>query len=58
MFCDAVLNMPKLPFPMNAFLGPTGTISAPRFVRWVAIKDRKAFAAQLETLADAPGLIT
>ena len=58
VFCDAVLNMPKLPFPMNAFLGPTGTISAPRVVRWIALKDRRAFAAQLEKLADAPGLST
>ncbi|HVK82692.1 MAG TPA: hypothetical protein VM513_01225 [Kofleriaceae bacterium] len=55
-FCDAVLNMPKLGFPMGMFLGPTGRISAPRVVRLLAIKDKRAFAAQLERLAETPGL--
>jgi hypothetical protein len=58
VFCDAVLNMPRLKFPMSVFLGPTGTISVPRAVRWIAIKDRRAFAAHLERLADTPGLKT
>lgn len=56
IFCDAVLNMPKLGFPMNVFLGPTGRISAPRVVRLIALKDKKQFAAQLERLADTPKL--
>jgi hypothetical protein len=57
VFCDAVLNMPKLGFPMGIFLGPTGRISSPRVVRWLAIKNKQAFAAQLERLADTPRLI-
>jgi hypothetical protein len=56
VFCDAVLNMPKLGFPMGVFLGPTGTISAPRAMRWMMMKDKKAFASQLEKLAETPGL--
>ncbi len=55
-FCDAVLNMPKLGFPMNMMLGPTGTISAPRVMRMIGIKDKKAFAAHLERLAATPRL--
>ena len=56
VFCDAVLNMPKLKFPMSLFLGPTGTISAPRAMRMYAFKDKKALAAHLERLAGTPRL--
>jgi hypothetical protein len=55
-FCDAVLNMPKLGFPMNMMLGPTGTISAPRVIRLMGIKDKNAFAGHLERLAATPRL--
>jgi hypothetical protein len=55
-FCDAVLNMPKLGFPMSVFLGPTGTVSAPRAMRIMGIKDKKAFSAHLERLAATPRL--
>jgi hypothetical protein len=53
VFCDAVLNMPKLGFPMGVFLGPTGTVSAPRAMRWMMLKDKKAFASQLDKLAES-----
>lgn len=56
VFCDAVLNMPKLGFPMNVFLGPTGKVSAPRVMRLLGMKDKRAFIAQLERLADTKGL--
>jgi len=56
VFCDAILNVPKLGFPMGLILGPTGKVSAPRIVRWMAMKDKAAFAAQLEKLAETPGL--
>jgi hypothetical protein len=56
VFCDAILNMPKLGFPMSFFLGPTGRVSAPRAVRWLALKDKRAFAKQLDELAATPGL--
>lgn len=56
VFCDAVLNMPKLKGVMGLLLGPTGTVSVPRAMRLLGIKDRKAFAAHLDRLADTPGL--
>lgn len=56
VFCDAILNVPKLGFPMGFVLGPTGKVSAPRIVRWMAMKDKAAFASQLEKLAETPGL--
>ena len=56
VFCDSVLNMPKLKFPMSVFLGPTGRISAPLAARVIALKDKRAFVAQLERLASTPGL--
>lgn len=56
VFCDAVLNMPKLKGLFGFLLGPTGRPSAPRMMRMFGIKDRKAFAAHLERLAETPGL--
>jgi hypothetical protein len=56
VFCDAVLNMPKLGFPMSMFLGPTGKISVPRVVRTVGVKDRGALATHLDKLAATPNL--
>ncbi len=56
IYCDAILNMPKLGFPMSVFLGPTGKVSAPRVMRWLAVKDKAAFARQLEREAALPGL--
>lgn len=56
VFCDAILNMPKLGFPMSFFLGPTGQVSAPRVMRWLALKDKRAFARQLDGLAGTAGL--
>jgi len=55
-FCDAVMNMPKLGGPMGFFLGPTGTVSLPRAMRWIFVKDKAAFATQLEQLAATPKL--
>lgn len=56
VYCDAIMNMPKLPFPMSVLLGPTGRVSAPRVMRWVALKDKAAFARQLDAQAALPGL--
>ncbi len=55
-FCDAVMNMPKLKGPMAFFLGPTGQVSAPRAMKWIFIKDKRAFADGLDKLAATPGL--
>ena len=56
VFNDAVLNMPRMGGPVGMMLGPTGRVSAPRFARWFLIKDRRAFAAQLDQLSRTPGL--
>jgi hypothetical protein len=51
VFCDAIFNLPKVPLPMNLMLGPTGRVAAPRFARWFFVKDKRAFVAHLERLA-------
>jgi hypothetical protein len=56
VFCDAVMNMPKLKGFMAWLLAPTGQVTTPRIVRMMGVKDRKAFSAHLERLADTPGL--
>lgn len=55
-FCDVILNVPKLGGFPGFFLSPTGQVSAPRFARWLGIKDKRAFVAHLERLADTPDL--
>jgi hypothetical protein len=53
---DAVCNLPKVGPPADIFLHPTGRASVPRVMRWLAVKDKSAFRAHLERLADEPGL--
>jgi hypothetical protein len=56
VFCDTILNVPKRGGLVGFALAPTGQVSAPRLSRWMVIKDKKAFAAQLEQLANLPRL--
>lgn len=56
VFCDAILNMEQTKGLIGLLLAPTGQVSAPRIVRMLAIKDKRALAAQLDTLAGTPGL--
>jgi hypothetical protein len=56
VFNDAVCNLPKLGLPGGFFMHPTGRASVPRVMRWLAVKDKTAFRAQVERLADEPGL--
>jgi len=56
VFCDAILNLKKKTGLLGFILGPTGRVSTPRIQRWIALRDRKAFAAHLERLAGAPEL--
>jgi len=56
VFTDAILNMPRRRGPVGFALAPTGRVSAPRVARWMLIKDKAAFTAQLDTLAATPGL--
>jgi len=56
IFCDTLLNVPKRRGVIGFMLSPTGEVSAPRVMRWFAIKQKRAFAAHLEKLAQLPGL--
>ncbi len=56
VFNDALLNLPKRSYPQEAFLGPTGKVSVPRFFRWALVNDKRAFKAHLERLAETPDL--
>jgi hypothetical protein len=55
-FCDAVLNVPRRRGLVGFALAPTGQVSVPRVMRWIGVKNRGAFAEQLEGLARTPGL--
>ena len=56
VFCDAVCNMKPLKGVGAFMMGPTGKPSVPRIMRMFAVKDKKALAAQLEKMAETPGL--
>jgi hypothetical protein len=52
---DAFTNVPKAPF-MLTLMGFGGGPKVPRLVRLFFMKDKKALRAQLERLAETPGL--
>jgi hypothetical protein len=50
--CDALCNFPaKMPLPLQVLMGPIGMTSTPRAIRWLMLKDKAAWAAQLAELA-------
>lgn len=51
IYCDAILNVPKIGGLAGMFLSPTGQVSVPRFARLMIVKDRKAFLADVEAVA-------
>lgn len=57
VFCDTVLNLPKLSGMMGMFLHPTGTLSVPRVTAMLFAKDRRALRADLEKIAAEEGLV-
>jgi hypothetical protein len=57
VFCDTVLNLPKLSGLMGMVLHPTGTLSVPRPTSLLFAKDRKALRADLEKIAAQDGLV-
>jgi hypothetical protein len=61
VFNDAVFNMPHGRGLAGWFFryvtASTGGPRVPRLFRWFVVKDRAAFGAHLERLADTPGLI-
>jgi hypothetical protein len=48
VFNDMLMNMPKLNFPIELFIGPSGQLSIPRFARWFFTSDKKALRGDLE----------
>lgn len=57
VFCDTLLNLPKLSGLMGIMLHPTGTLSVPRPTSLWFAKDKKALRADLERIASEPGLV-
>jgi hypothetical protein len=56
VFNDAINNLPKLGGLFGFLFAPTGVVGVPRFARWMMIKDKRAFVAELDRLAALPGL--
>lgn len=56
VFNDAVMNMPKLGGIPGMMLAPTGRPAVPRAMRWLMIRDARAFADHLDELAAIPKL--
>lgn len=50
VFNDLLMNMPKVSYPMEAFIGPSGRTAIPRFARWFWVKDKAALRADLSAL--------
>jgi hypothetical protein len=50
VFNDLITNVAKAGPPVDWFVGPTGQVSIPRFARWLWMKDKRAFEADLRGL--------
>jgi hypothetical protein len=56
VFNDTVLNMEPTGGLGGFAMGPTGTLSVPRFMRWVMMKNGAELKEHLNELAGSPGL--
>lgn len=56
VFNDVLLNVPEQGGVAGFFMGPTGTLSVPRFARWMMIANGGELKAHLQELAVSPGL--
>lgn len=56
VFNDTLLNVAPTGGLMGFALGPTGTLSVPRFTRWMMLQDAAALKAHLQELVASPGL--
>jgi hypothetical protein len=56
VFNDTLLNMPKQGGLPGFFMAPTGTLSVPRFTRWMMAASSADLKSHLEDLAASPGL--
>lgn len=53
---DVLCNIPKGGAFMTLFFGPIGSLSVPRFARFMLIKSNRALKSHLEKLVAEPGL--
>lgn len=56
VFNDTLLNLEPTGGVGGFFMGPTGTLSVPRFTRWMMLKDSGALKDHLNELASTAGL--
>ena len=56
VFNDTLLNMEPTGLGAAMFMGPLGTLSVPRFTRWVMMKNGAELKQHLQELAASPGL--
>lgn len=56
VFNDTLLNLQPTSGVGGFFMAPTGTLSVPRFTRWMMLKDSAELKAHLTELAGTPGL--
>jgi hypothetical protein len=57
VFCDTVLNLPKLSGWQGVILHPTGTLAVPRPTEWLFTKDKGALRSDLLRIAANDGLV-
>jgi glyoxylase-like metal-dependent hydrolase (beta-lactamase superfamily II) len=57
VFCDTLMNLPRLTGLLGLVLHPTGTLSVPRPTSLWFAKDRPALRASLQRVADEDGLV-
>jgi hypothetical protein len=56
VFCDTVLNLPRLGGVLGFLLHPTGTLAVPRPTAWWFAKDTRALRDDLLRVAGEDGL--
>lgn len=56
VFNDALLNLEPGKGAAGFFMAPTGTLSVPRFARWMLVKKGAELKQHLQELAASPGL--
>lgn len=57
IFNDTLLNLTPTGGVGGFFMAPTGTLSVPRFTRWMMLKDAAQLKEHLNELASTPGLL-
>jgi hypothetical protein len=56
IFCDTLLNLPKMSGPLGMMLDPTGMLAVPRPTRWLFMRDKNALRQDLLRISSEDGL--